>query len=189
MTVGLWSSELSKLAANAMLAQRISSVNALSAICEATGANIDEVAHAVGFDSRIGPKFLRASVGFGGSCFQKDILNLVYISESVNLPEVAAYWRQVITMNDYQKSRFSRDVVATLFSTITNKTIAVLGFAFKADTGDTRESPSITLVRDFLLENAKVTIYDPEVPHEQIWLDLSEALPNWPIEKSKPLFC
>ena len=121
LTVGLWSSELSELAANAMLAQRISSVNALSAICEATGANIDEVAHAVGFDSRIGPKFLRASVGFGGSCFQKDILNLVYLSESLHLPEVAAYWRQVVEMNEYQKRRFSKTVVDTLFNTITGK--------------------------------------------------------------------
>jgi UDPglucose 6-dehydrogenase len=121
LTVGLWSSELSKLAANAMLAQRISSVNALSAICEATGANIDEVAHAVGFDSRIGPKFLKASVGFGGSCFQKDILNLVYLSESLHLPEVAAYWRQVVDMNEYQKRRFSKRVVDTLFNTITGK--------------------------------------------------------------------
>ena len=121
LTVGLWSSELSKLAANAMLAQRISSINALSAICEATGANIDEVSHAVGFDSRIGPKFLKASVGFGGSCFQKDILNLVYLSESLHLPEVAAYWRQVVEMNEYQKSRFSKSVVQTLFNTITGK--------------------------------------------------------------------
>jgi UDPglucose 6-dehydrogenase len=121
LTVGLWSSELSKLAANAMLAQRISSVNALSAICEATGANIDEVANAVGKDSRIGPKFLRASVGFGGSCFQKDILNLVYLSESLHLPEVAAYWRQVVIMNEYQKRRFSKTVVDTLFNTITGK--------------------------------------------------------------------
>ena len=121
LTVGLWSSELSKLAANAMLAQRISSVNALSAICEATGANIDEVSHAVGYDSRIGPKFLRASVGFGGSCFQKDILNLVYLSESLHLPQVAAYWRQVVEMNEYQKARFSKTVVDTLFNTITGK--------------------------------------------------------------------
>lgn len=121
LNVGLWSSELSKLAANAMLAQRISSVNALSAICEATGANIDEVAHAVGFDSRVGPKFLRASVGFGGSCFQKDILNLVYLSESLHLPEVAAYWRQVVDMNEYQKRRFAKNVVDTLFNTITGK--------------------------------------------------------------------
>ncbi|KAG6867800.1 hypothetical protein C0993_010970 [Termitomyces sp. T159_Od127] len=121
LTVGLWSSELSKLAANAMLAQRISSINALSAICEATGANIDEVAHAIGYDSRVGPKFLKASVGFGGSCFQKDILNLVYLAESCHLPEVAAYWRQVVEMNEYQKRRFSKRVVDTLFKTITGK--------------------------------------------------------------------
>lgn len=121
LAVGLWSSELSKLAANAMLAQRISSINALSAICEATGANIDEVAHAVGKDSRVGPKFLRASVGFGGSCFQKDILNLVYLSESLHLPEVAAYWKQVVVMNEYQKKRFAKTVVDTLFNTITGK--------------------------------------------------------------------
>jgi UDPglucose 6-dehydrogenase len=121
LTVGLWSSELSKLAANAMLAQRISSINALSAICEATGANIEEVAHAVGCDSRVGPKFLRASVGFGGSCFQKDILNLVYLSESLHLPEVAAYWRQVVEMNEYQKRRFANRVVERLFNTITGK--------------------------------------------------------------------
>lgn len=129
LTVGLWSSELSKLAANAMLAQRISSINALSAICEATGANIQEVAYAVGQDTRIGPKFLRASVGFGGSCFQKDILNLVYLSESLHLVEVAAYWRQVVTMNEYQKRRFSKRVVDSLFNTITNK---VCPFPFMA---------------------------------------------------------
>ena len=125
LTVGLWSSELSKLAANAMLAQRISSINALSAICEATGANIEEVAHAVGRDSRVGPRFLRASVGFGGSCFQKDILNLVYLSESLHLPEVAAYWRQVVTLNEYQKRRFSKRVVDALFNTITNKVLSL----------------------------------------------------------------
>jgi UDPglucose 6-dehydrogenase len=128
LTVGLWSSELSKLAANAMLAQRISSINALSAICEATGANIDEVAHAVGRDSRVGPKFLKASVGFGGSCFQKDILNLVYLSESLHLPEVAAYWRQVVELNEYQKRRFSKRVVDTLFNTITGKVYIYLAF-------------------------------------------------------------
>jgi UDPglucose 6-dehydrogenase len=131
LTVGLWSSELSKLAANAMLAQRISSVNALSAICEATGANIDEVAHAIGYDSRIGPKFLKASVGFGGSCFQKDILNLVYLSESLHLPEVAAYWRQVVEMNEYQKRRFSKRVVDTLFNTITGKVFVFAVFCSK----------------------------------------------------------
>ncbi|KAG9041682.1 UDP-glucose 6-dehydrogenase 1 [Tulasnella sp. UAMH 9824] len=185
LTVGLWSSELSKLAANAMLAQRISSINALSAICEATGANIDEVAHAVGKDTRMGPKFLRASVGFGGSCFQKDILNLVYLSESLHLPEVAAYWRQVVEMNEYQKRRFSKRVVDTLFNTITGKRIAVLGFAFKADTGDTRESASITLIRDFLSERARVAIYDPKVEESQIWIDLQEALPTTPLEQIK----
>jgi len=168
-----------------MLAQRISSINALSAICEATGANIEEVAYAVGKDSRVGSKFLRASVGFGGSCFQKDILNLVYLSESLHLPEVAAYWRQVVTLNEYQKHRFSKRVVDTLFNTITNKNIAVLGFAFKADTGDTRESAAITLIRDFLSERAHVTIYDPQVEESQIWFDLAEALPDVPLEQIK----
>lgn len=138
ITMNLWSSELSKLAANAMLAQRISSINALSALCEATGADVDEVSYAVGTDSRLGSKFLKASVGFGGSCFQKDILNLVYLCESLHLPEVAAYWRQVVIMNDYQKNRFVRRIVSSLFNTIAGKKIAVLGFAFKKDTGDTR---------------------------------------------------
>jgi len=183
--VGLWSSELSKLAANAMLAQRISSINALSAICEATGANIDEVAFAVGKDSRVGPKFLRASVGFGGSCFQKDILNLVYLSESLHLPEVAAYWRQVVEMNDYQKKRFSKRVVDTLFNTITGKRIAVLGFAFKADTGDTRESASITLIKNFQDERALVNVYDPQVGQAQIWADLQEASPSLSLDQIK----
>ncbi|KAJ7199591.1 UDP-glucose/GDP-mannose dehydrogenase [Mycena pura] len=185
LTVGLWSSELSKLAANAMLAQRISSVNALSAICEATGANIDEVAHAVGYDSRMGPKFLKASVGFGGSCFQKDILNLVYLSESLHLPEVASYWRQVVEMNEYQKRRFSKRVVDTLFNTITGKQITVLGFAFKADTGDTRESAAITLIRDFLSERAFVNVYDPKVEESQIWYDLAEACPTMTLDNIK----
>ncbi|KAJ7243882.1 UDP-glucose/GDP-mannose dehydrogenase [Mycena haematopus] len=185
LTVGLWSSELSKLAANAMLAQRISSINALSAICEATGANIDEVSNAVGYDSRVGPKFLKASVGFGGSCFQKDILNLVYLSESLHLPEVAAYWRQVVEMNEYQKRRFSKRVVDTLFNTITGKRIAVLGFAFKADTGDTRESAAITLIRDFQSERALINVYDPQVVEEQIWLDLGEASPTVPLDNIK----
>lgn len=185
LTVGLWSSELSKLAANAMLAQRISSINALSAICESTGANIDEVSHAIGYDTRIGPKFLKASVGFGGSCFQKDILNLVYLCESCHLPEVAAYWRQVVEMNEYQKRRFSKRVVDTLFNTITGKTITVLGFSFKADTGDTRESAAITLVKDFLSERAMVKLFDPQVQHSQIWMDLQEASPLVPLDHIK----
>ncbi|ODV91170.1 hypothetical protein CANCADRAFT_31901 [Tortispora caseinolytica NRRL Y-17796] len=173
ITMNVWSSELSKLAANAMLAQRISSINALSAICEATGADVDEVAHAVGLDSRIGPKFLKSSVGFGGSCFRKDILNLVYLSESLNLPEVAAYWRQVVEMNEYQKFRFARKVLHSLFDTMSNKRIAVFGFAFKKDTGDTRESAAITLVQSFAEEMASVAIYDPKVEERQVWLELT----------------
>ncbi|ORZ16386.1 UDP-glucose/GDP-mannose dehydrogenase family, NAD binding domain-domain-containing protein [Absidia repens] len=174
ITTNLWSSELSKLAANAMLAQRISSINALSAICEATGADVDEVAFACGKDTRLGSKFLKASVGFGGSCFQKDILNLVYLSQQLNLPEVADYWQQVVIMNEYQKKRFVRNIISTLFNTITNKKIAVLGFAFKKDTGDTRESAAITLIKDFMQENARVAIYDPKVEPQQIYMDLSE---------------
>lgn len=146
----------------------------MAAICEATGADVNEVAHACGLDARIGSKFLQASVGFGGSCFQKDILNLVYLSESLNLPQVADYWKQVITMNEWSKSRFSNKVVGTLFNTITEKRIAVLGFAFKKNTGDTRESAAITLCRNFRQERAKVVIYDPKVPHKQIYLDLTE---------------
>ncbi|PWZ02920.1 putative UDP-glucose 6-dehydrogenase [Testicularia cyperi] len=171
---GLWSSELSKLAANALLAQRISSINSLSAICEATGADVDEVAHACGLDGRIGSKFLKASIGFGGSCFQKDILNLVYLSESLGLSEVADYWHQVIKMNEYQKSRFAQKVVSTLFNTITMKKVAVLGFAFKKDTGDTRASAAITICKYFRQEQAKISIYDPKVTPAQIMLDLAE---------------
>ncbi|KAJ3158736.1 UDP-glucose 6-dehydrogenase 1 [Irineochytrium annulatum] len=174
ITTNLWSSELSKLAANAILAQRISSINSLSAICEATGADVDEVAHACGLDSRIGPKFLKASVGFGGSCFQKDILNLVYLSESLHLPEVAAYWNQVVILNEYQKRRFYERIVRRLFNTITGKTICVFGFAFKKDTGDTRESAAITLIKYFISERANVRIYDPKVTEEQIEMDLTD---------------
>lgn len=174
ITMNVWSSELSKLAANALLAQRISSINALSAICEATGADVDEVSYACGLDSRIGPKFLKASVGFGGSCFQKDILNLVYLSESLHLPEVAQYWRQVVDMNEYQKRRFTNRIISSLFNTLTGKKIAILGFAFKKDTGDTRESPAITLVKYFRAEKALVSIYDPKVEEPQIWMDLCE---------------
>ncbi|RVD81723.1 uncharacterized protein DFL_009573 [Arthrobotrys flagrans] len=174
ITMNLWSSELSKLAANALLAQRISSINALSAICEATGADIDEVSYACGLDTRIGPKFLKASVGFGGSCFQKDILNLVYLSESLHLPEVATYWKQVVEMNEYQKRRFTNRVISCLFNTLTGKKIAVFGFAFKKDTGDTRESPAITLVNYFREEKAYISIYDPKVEESQVWMDLTE---------------
>ncbi len=175
ITTNLWSSELSKLVANAFLAQRISSINSISALCEATGADVDEVARAIGSDSRIGSKFLKASVGFGGSCFQKDILNLVYLCESFNLPEAAAYWRSVVTMNDWQKSRFVEKIVRTLFNTVSGKRIAILGFAFKKDTNDTRESAAIHIVRGLVAENAHVIIYDPRVPKETIHRDLLEV--------------
>lgn len=173
ITTNLWSSELSKLAANAMLAQRISSVNALSALCEATGADIDEVATAVGLDSRVGPKFLKASVGFGGSCFRKDILSLVYLCESLSLHEVAAYWRQVVDINEYQKERFVRRIVSSLFHTVSNKKLAILGFAFKKNTGDTRETPTLTVVDRLLAEGAHLAIYDPVVTEKQIQEDLT----------------
>ncbi|KAI9881217.1 MAG: UDP-glucose 6-dehydrogenase 1 [Pleopsidium flavum] len=174
ITMNLWSSELSKLAANAMLAQRISSVNALSAICEATGADVEEVSYACGLDSRIGPQMLKAGPGFGGSCFQKDIFNIVYLSESLHLYDVADYWRSIINMNEYQKHRFTKRIISSLFNTLTDKKIAVLGFAFKKDTSDTRESPAITLVSNFIAERAHVAIYDPQVKKEQIWTDLLE---------------
>lgn len=172
LTTNLWSSELSKLVANAFLAQRISSTNSISALCEATGADIDEVANAIGQDSRIGSKFLKASVGFGGSCFQKDILNLVYLCEHFRLPEVAAYWESVVKMNEWQKNRFTTQIVRTLFNTVSGKRIAVLGFAFKKDTNDTRESAAISVVRGLLEENASVVVYDPKVPAEEIRRDV-----------------
>lgn len=175
ITTNLWSSELSKLVANAFLAQRISSINSISALCEVTGANVEEVARAIGTDSRIGPKFLKSSVGFGGSCFQKDILNLVYLCESFGLPHVAEYWRQVVHLNDWQKSRFVEKIVRTLFNTVNGKKIAILGFAFKKDTNDTRESPAIHVCRDLLREHAHVALYDPQVGAEQIQRDLLQA--------------
>jgi UDPglucose 6-dehydrogenase len=168
LTTNLWSSELSKLVANAFLAQRISSINSISALCEATGADVDEVANAIGHDSRIGPRFLKASVGFGGSCFQKDILNLVYLCQHFHLPEVAGYWQQVVKINDWQKRRFAERIVRALFNTVAEKRIAVLGFAFKKDTNDTRESSAISVVRDLLAEQARVVIYDPQVPAAEI---------------------
>lgn len=175
LTTNLWSSELSKLTANAFLAQRVSSINAISALCEATGADVDEVSRAIGTDSRIGPKFLKASVGFGGSCFQKDILNLVYLCEHFGLREVAQYWEQVVVMNDYQKKRFSARIVRTMFNTVSDKKIAVLGFAFKKDTNDTRESAAIYICRDFLEERARLAIYDPQVSEEQVRSELKAA--------------
>ena len=158
----VWSSELSKLVANAMLAQRISSINSISAFCEKTDANVQEVAKAVSMDSRIGSKFLNASVGFGGSCFKKDILNLVYLCEHFNLPEVARYWEQVVIMNEYQERRFVSKVIQNMFNTVAGKKIALFGFAFKADTGDTRESPAIYISKLLAEEHAQLSIYDPK---------------------------
>jgi len=168
-------SELSKLTANAFLAQRISSINAIAALCEATGADVQEVAHAIGADSRIGRKFLKAGPGFGGSCFQKDILNLVYLCGHYGLHEVAAYWQSVVDLNSWQQHRIARLVVQRLFGTVTGKRIAVLGFAFKANTNDTRESPAIRICRDLLEEGASLFIYDPKVKSEQISSDLPET--------------
>jgi UDPglucose 6-dehydrogenase len=162
LTTNLWSSELSKLTANAFLAQRVSSINSISALCEATDADVGEVARAIGTDSRIGPKFLKASVGFGGSCFKKDILNLVYLCETYGLAEVAEYWRQVVKMNEYQERRFVARMLKEMFNTIAGKRIALFGFAFKADTGDTRESPAILVARELLEERAEVVITDPQ---------------------------
>ncbi len=174
ITTNLWSSELSKLVANAFLAQRVSSINAISELCEATGANVDEVANAIGKDSRIGSKFLKASVGFGGSCFQKDILNLVYIARSYHLHEVADFWEQVILMNDHQKYRFAEKIVNTMYNTVNEKKIVFLGWAFKKDTNDTRESAAI-YVADFLMEErAQIVVYDPKVSQERIYTDLEQ---------------
>lgn len=173
LTTNLWSSELSKLTANAFLAQRVSSINALSELCEKTGADVSEVAKAIGMDSRIGPKFLKASVGFGGSCFQKDILNLVYIAKAYGLNEVADYWEQVIIMNDHQKRRFSHKIVTTLYNTVSGKKIAFLGWAFKKDTNDTRESAAIYVADDLINEQAELHVFDPKVAEGQILSDLN----------------
>jgi UDPglucose 6-dehydrogenase len=161
ITTNLWSSELSKLAANAFLAQRVSSINAISALCEKTEADVAEVAHAIGLDSRIGPRFLRASVGFGGSCFKKDILNLVYLCEYYGLDEVAAYWDQIVKLNQYQQERFVSTMVSSMFNTVASKRIALFGAAYKANTADTRESPALAVCRALLEEWAEVVITDP----------------------------
>ncbi|MFV5693076.1 UDP-glucose 6-dehydrogenase [Flavobacterium sp. LT1R49] len=172
LTTNVWSSELSKLTANAFLAQRISSINALSALCEVTEADVDEVANAIGTDSRIGPKFLKASVGFGGSCFQKDILNLVYLCRYFNLPEVANYWEQVIILNDYQKYRFAKNIISSLFNTVSGKKITFLGWAFKKDTNDTRESAAIYVAEHLIEDGAEIHVYDPKVSEAKIIADM-----------------
>lgn len=173
LTTNVWSSELSKLASNAMLAQRISSINSLSALCEETGANIDEVSKAIGMDSRIGSKFLKASVGFGGSCFQKDILNLVYLCRYFDLDEVAEYWHQVVKINDYQKNRFAKRIIARLNGTVHQKKVTILGWAFKKNTNDSRESASIYVADELLKEGVELHVFDPMVKAEQIHQDLT----------------
>ncbi|MFN7675678.1 nucleotide sugar dehydrogenase [Flavobacterium sp.] len=173
LKTNVWSSELSKLVANAFLAQRVSSINSISELCEKTEANVNEVAKAIGMDSRIGSKFLKASVGFGGSCFQKDILNLVYISKAFGLNKVADYWEQVIIMNDHQKRRFSKNIVQTLYNTVSGKKITFLGWAFKKDTNDTRESAAIYVADDLINEQANIALFDPKVAQKQVLSDLN----------------
>jgi UDPglucose 6-dehydrogenase len=184
LTANLWSSELSKLVANAFLAQRVSSINAVSALCERSGADVDEVAKAIGMDSRIGSRFLKASVGFGGSCFQKDILNLTYLCEVFGLPEVAHYWEQVIAMNDFQKHRFALNIIRELFDNVRGKKIAIFGFAFKQNTGDTRATPAIDIVGILMQEHAKLHIYDPKVKKDQIYKDMTEYVETKSSDKS-----
>ena len=187
LQTNVWSSELSKLVANAFLAQRVSSINSISALCEKTDANVAEVSRAIGFDSRIGSKFLNSSVGFGGSCFQKDILNLVYIAQSYGLQEVADYWEQVIIMNDYQKRRFAENIVTTLYNTVSGKKIVFYGWAFKKDTNDTRESAAIYVADALLDEKAEILIYDPKVPEKQVYADLDYLGTRTPEENRRLL--
>jgi len=175
-TTNVWSSELSKLVANTMLAQRVSSINAISALCEKTGADVSEVARSIGMDTRIGPKFLNASVGFGGSCFQKDILNLVYLCEHYGLKPAADYFNSIITVNDWQRERFSHKIVHKMFNNIAHKKIAIFGFAFKQETGDTRESSSIFICKHLLEERANLSIWDPKVKEKQIFSDLQAVM-------------
>lgn len=172
LTTNVWSSELSKLASNAMLAQRISSINSLSGLCEKTGANIDELSKAIGMDHRIGPKFLKASAGFGGSCFQKDILNLVYLCKFYGLEQEAEYWHQVVKINDNQKERFAQKVVDYFNGNLTGINIAILGWAFKANTNDSRESASIKVSEILYKRGASITIYDPMVRKRTILNDM-----------------
>ena len=184
LTTNVWSSELAKLASNAMLAQRISTINSLSALCEKTGANIDELSKAIGMDHRIGPHFLKASVGFGGSCFQKDILNLVYLCKYYGLDEVAEYWHQVVKINDYQKDRFAKKIIDHFGGDLSGKTIAILGWAFKANTNDSRESASIYVSQKLYNAGATLQIYDPMVSEESIFRDIDFY---WETAKKKDL--
>ncbi|ALM06791.1 UDP-glucose 6-dehydrogenase [Sediminicola sp. YIK13] len=187
LQTNVWSSELSKLVANAFLAQRVSSINSISALCERTDANVAEVSRAIGYDSRIGSKFLNSSVGFGGSCFQKDILNLVYIARSFGLQEVADYWEQVIIMNDYQKRRFAENIISTLYNTVSGKKIVFYGWAFKKDTNDTRESAAIYVADALLEERAEIIVYDPKVSEKTIYADLDYLNTRSPEENRRLL--
>lgn len=187
LQTNVWSSELSKLVANAFLAQRVSSINSISALCERTDANVAEVSRAIGYDSRIGSKFLNSSVGFGGSCFQKDILNLVYIARSFGLQEVADYWEQVIIMNDYQKRRFAENIISTLYNTVSGKKIIFYGWAFKKDTNDTRESAAIYVADALLEERAEIVVYDPKVSENTIYADLDYLNTRSPEENRRLL--
>jgi len=187
LTTNLWSSELSKLVANAFLAQRVSSINSVARICERTGADVREVSRAIGTDARIGPKFLTASVGFGGSCFQKDILNLVYICEQFGLHEVAAYWQQVVNMNDHQKQSFATRIIHTMFNTVTSKKIAIFGFAFKKDTGDVRETPAVTICDMLMQDGAILQVYDPQVTRESACAEMKHHGVEVPEDQFK--FC
>lgn len=190
ITTNTFSSELSKLVANAFLAQRLSSINSIATLCESTGADIEEVSKAIGTDSRIGPKFLKAGIGFGGSCFQKDVLNLVYLCECLNLKEVADYWYKVIEMNQYQRTRVAKKIVNRLHNTINTKNIAIFGFAFKANTGDTRESPAKFVCHELLEEGARLRIYDPKVPNDKIISDLKnlDERDELDVDKSVEIF-
>ena len=196
LKTNLWSSELSKLTANAFLAQRISSINSISALCEETGADIEEVSKAVGMDVRIGREFLKSGPGFGGSCFKKDILNLIYISNYYGLKEVANYWEKVLEINDWQQKRLTSVIVDKLFGTLSEKIISILGFSFKANTNDTRDSPAIKVCKDLLEEGAYLKIYDPKVKGDQIFQDLeiyekeyvSNIHKKFPLEISQTLF-
>uniref|UniRef100_A0A1I7XY70 UDP-glucose 6-dehydrogenase n=1 Tax=Steinernema glaseri TaxID=37863 RepID=A0A1I7XY70_9BILA len=183
ITTNTWSSELSKLVANAFLAQRISSINAVSAICESTGADVREVAHAIGQDSRIGQKFLQASVGYGGSCFQKDVLSLVYLAETLNLTEVADYFHGIVAINNWQRRRFADTIVKGLLDTVADKKLAIFGFAFKKNTADTRESSSIYVAKHLLEEHAQLSFYDPKVPESQMRWELKNVVPSESVDK------
>ena len=177
ITTNTWSSELSKLVANAMLAQRISSINSISAICEKTGADIAEISESVGSDPRIGSKFLQAGIGFGGSCFRKDISSLVYLAETLGLDEVAEYWSQVLTINSWQRTRFIRRVIRCLNGTLVGKKLTILGYAFKKGTSDTRESPALECIK-ILLEEApmEIAIYDPYCTPAQVTSEIETLL-------------